>query len=250
MDNNQNFEAVETVNSSEKVSVNKAWSMVMTALKDKLFLVICILTSVSFGLGLLGESMDVIQLLFMIFLWMVFSNVKKGIVDTKSLRRVSGTVYATYIITYVACVALMAAGGLLGIMLLAFGDVFSEQLVTVDGAEWLIELLSGALAYAVVGALVAFALAGLLINIFGFKKIHTFAKSVYMGVDNSTTDFVKNAHGAKTWLWVFGVITLVEGFGYFADGKMMLELQCLVNAATYIVSAILVNKYLAEEQAQ
>ena len=99
-------------------------------------------------------------------------------------------------------------------------------------------------------ALVAFALAGLLINIFGFKKIHTFAKSVYMGVDNSTTDFVKNAHGAKTWLWVFGVITLVEGFGYFANGKMMLELQCLVNAATYIISAILVNKYLAEEQAQ
>jgi hypothetical protein len=67
--------------------------------KDKLFLTICILITVSAVFSCANGTFSVLSVLFTIFLWIIYSQARKGIVDSEKMRCVSGTVYAGYIIT-------------------------------------------------------------------------------------------------------------------------------------------------------
>lgn len=78
------------------------------AFSSNLFLAICVLvtlsTLISFGL---------IQLLFAIFCWIIYSKAKSGSIDAQSMRSVSGTVYASRVICFVCGMLLSVCSAVL-----------------------------------------------------------------------------------------------------------------------------------------
>ena len=59
---------------------------VLGAIKDKLFLIICILLSISCVLSFAGSEMPLIILLAVIFLWIIYSGSKNNIADPDNLK--------------------------------------------------------------------------------------------------------------------------------------------------------------------
>ena len=258
---NCGFESPEGVNScancgavlnQELVSRNPAAEKILAALKDKLFLVICILLSVSLGLGVLAGSFNIITILLVIFLWMVYSNSTKDVVDTKNLRRVSGTVYASYVIANVAFVMLAVAGVIIGLVFDAltkeaeFIAMLEKELATMNleiEVSQIIERLQEGFGWLFAGVFLFVAAVGLIVNLCGLRKIHRLAKSVYMSVDMADLSLIKKANAAKNWLWVFGVCSAIT----VLSGDWMAVVSGGCSAAAYILAAILVKKYLVED---
>ena len=90
--------AGEPVSVSEPI-VNPVGERVMAALKDKMFLAICVLLTVASAISTFsGGGIPAIIILHTVFLWIAYSKVQKNIVDTKQLRNLSGTVYAQYVV--------------------------------------------------------------------------------------------------------------------------------------------------------
>ena len=98
----------------ESVSINPAADVVMPALKDNLFLAICILITIYCGLALVSGTLPLIQVLTTIFLWLVYSQSKEGFVSENHLRNVSGTVYAGYVINNVVFGIIAFCGIIIG----------------------------------------------------------------------------------------------------------------------------------------
>ncbi len=161
-------------------------------LNDKLFLAICILVSVSFGLGLLGGTIEVLSLLFTIFLWILFSKGRKNEISVKQMRCVSGTLFAGFVVQIVGGSAaifggLMCAVAFLALDIGASWDMLVEEVESLggtltldlpsfmtDSVLWLwlmvlIILVAGAVMLA----------AAILLN----KRIHSYAKTLYMSAN-------------------------------------------------------------------
>ena len=68
----------------------------LPALKDPLFLVVCILLSISCLLSLSAGSVPLIDILITVFLWLTYAQARKDIADAGHLRCVSGALYAQY----------------------------------------------------------------------------------------------------------------------------------------------------------
>ena len=104
---------------AEAVSLNPVADKVMSALKDSGFLVLCILMSISCVLSLKG-GFPLINILLTIFLWLTYADVQKGFANEKHLQSISGTVYASYVITNVVSIILIVCGVLFGVLVTAF----------------------------------------------------------------------------------------------------------------------------------
>lgn len=229
--------------------VNIAASKIFTVLKDKLFFVICILMTTDAALSVFG-GVDVLKVLFAVFLWIVYSSAQKGYVDAKNLRCVSGTVYANYVIINVACGILAVCGALLSVMMVFSSEVsdFLDEIISpIGGWQGILpqpeinEVIVGA-AWLIGVIFVLSALVMLVLNLLGMRKIHRFVKSVYMGVMTQNPNF-ENPNGVKTWLMVFGVLSGLSalmsliGFNIFEASAAGCE------AAASIISSILIGKY-------
>lgn len=243
--------AAESV-AAEPVAVNPAYNIVLSAVKDVMFLIICILLSASVIFSLANDGMPVITILLAVFMWIVYANGTKNNLDSKQLRNISGTVYANYVVNNVAFIIVLVCGFIVTAVLLAastsaeyikaFTDEFLSKAPEVNTAialllahySWALGLL-----FAVIGG------AGLAINICGMRKIHMFAKSLYMGVDAQTAYF-PFAKAAKNWLMVFAVF---EGLNVASeDISAMLLAAC--NVAAIILAIILINKYFVKPQVE
>ena len=85
----------------------------LPALKDPLFLVVCILLSISCLLSLSAGSVPLIDILITVFLWLTYAQARKDIADAGHLRCVSGALYAQYVIVYVVAGLLLVVGVIL-----------------------------------------------------------------------------------------------------------------------------------------
>jgi len=101
----------------EKVSINPTADIVLSALKDSAFLIICILMSVATGLQFVVSEFSVINILITIFLWLTYASAQKGFADEKHLQAISGSVYAQYILTNVLSIISIVFGALIGIVM-------------------------------------------------------------------------------------------------------------------------------------
>ena len=99
----------------EAVSLNPAADIVMNALRDKLFLVLCVLMTASCAMSIITSGVSLIYILITIFLWLTYADAQKGFANEKHLRVISGTVYAQYIIINVLSVLLLVSGALVGV---------------------------------------------------------------------------------------------------------------------------------------
>ena len=227
--------------------VNPVGEKVMAALKDKLFLVLCILMTAAAGLSLISGRVPVLEALFSIFLWLAYSKAKNNVVDTNQLKNVSGTVYAQYVLMNVAAGIFLVCGVVCALLMGVLGMAdFSEELLSQFG-EFNLNI-GGALAMASGWIIfVVFAIAAgliLVINLLGWRKIHRFAKSVYQSI-NTYTDGVVYANAAKNWILAFGII---DGISALTSGDFMTILVGGAGAAASIIAYLLLNKYLTDKQ--
>ena len=81
-----NFESEEQI----VAPVQTVADRVLPALKDGIFLAICILMSASCLISLSMDSIPLINILATVFLWLTYAQSRKDIVDAKHLRCVSG----------------------------------------------------------------------------------------------------------------------------------------------------------------
>lgn len=235
--------------------VNVAAQRILPALKDTLFLVLCILMSVSCGLTLISSGPDVISILFTIFLWLVYAQARKDIVDAKHLRCVSGTVYAYYVILNVCAVLLIVLGGLFAVCFNALvsdsafmGELMAEletelSMYEIQSFMQILPSVPGILFF------VIFALAGaliLVINIFSIRYIHRFAKSVYQSVETGKLE-LKHVKATYSWLIVFAVCTGLSLLESLGTNDVMVIISSGASCAIPILAAIMIKKHLPTE---
>ncbi len=228
---------------------------ILTVLKDKLFLVICILMSVSCVTSVFsGGGLPLIAILATIFLWITYSKGREGIVNVGSMRSVSGVVYAEYIIINVCAIIFAVVGILLGGLISLIGTSTELMQSYMEGFSIsglpveidITEALAIGLGWVVAGLFVFIGAIMLVVNIFGWRKLHGFVKSVYVGVQNCGTTPVVNARVAKIWLWVFGIFAAIGALGSMSSFLLLISNGCA--AATYIIGAILVDRYFVEKE--
>lgn len=234
------------------VSSNPAAQTILMALKDKLFFIICILMSVACGASLLSGSLPLLELLFAIFLWITHSQAQKDVADAAHLRRVSGTVYAQYVITNISAVLVAVCGVIVaaGFQILASDPELIEALTSElqqYGGEFNIAVqgitaLTGGVFIAVfliIGALM------FVINLFSVRYLHRFAKSVYQSIQNGVLE-LKHTSAARIWLYIFGVFIGISALSSLASMDIFTAVSNGANCAVCILSAVLINRYFAE----
>lgn len=223
---------------------------ILSALKDSLFFLICILVTGNAVLNLGNGGLPVLEILFSVFLWLTYAKAKKDVVDPGHLRCVSGTVYASYVVTNVVAICCIVCGALVFLFAgsAAFGTAFwAELLNELDlAADTEILFLAeemGGLFLVVFG--VIFLLVGVLVlvlNILSTRKIHRFAKSVYQAAQGSTAGLV-HAKTAGTWLLVMGILCAISSLGSFSS-DITVALAELFDGVASILSYVLIRQYL------
>lgn len=239
----------------ETTNPNPAANKVLAALRDKLFLVICILITVSCAFSTINGALPVIEILLTIFLWLTYSQSRNDIADERYLRCVSGTVYAGYIVTNVLSIIIIVCGILISVLLgvlttnAEFIDALSTELYAdlpffnnlpqaiLATAWWIIGI-----SFVILGVLI------LVINLIGMKKIHRFAKSVYQGVATNNPTFA-NPRSAKNWLIFFAVC---EGISTLSSLKpdLIASIASACSTAAIIIAVILINKCFVSTEIQ
>ncbi|MBQ7045532.1 MAG: zinc ribbon domain-containing protein [Clostridia bacterium] len=226
-------------------AASSAAETVTNVLRDPLFLVICILISASTVIGLLNNTFNIFNILYAIFLWLVYFNSKKEAVDSKLLRNLSGMVFAVFIFNFViigifflAGITVAAAINLVGsdpeLLNQVLNYIGEFDPASIDAFKDLLSL-SGFFFFSVFTVLMA--LSGVL-NFFSYKKIHNFAKSVADSVQNGVLD-LKSITATKVWLIIFAIAEAINIF----ECRSAFDVASLVCAALAPIFAFcLVNK--------
>lgn len=232
-----------------EVAVNPVAEKILGVLKDKLFFVICILVTASAGLALLSGGIQPLTILFSVFLWLIYSQSQKGIVNAEYIKNVSGTVYANYIINNVLGSIIIVVGIVLGI-LFSFSGIapkIAEALkITIGNYSGNLAALPTAMA-TIAGILftVIFIVAGatvLVLNFFSIRQIHKFVKSTYKSVMSGVFE-IEKIQAARIWLMVMGIIAAVSAL---FTGSALTILAGGASAAAGILASLLIKKHIEE----
>ena len=241
---------------AEPVSINPAADRVMPALKDGMFLSVCVLLSAYCVLSLATGAIPIIQILATVFLWLTFAESGKGFVSENHLRCVSGTVYAGYIVNNVVFGIVGVCGAFLGAVLswlagtAEFEELLAEILYDADVSLADIDLIDILLSLG--GWLIGFvfvvaAAIGLTVNILGMRKIHRFIKSTYQSVTYGAINF-ENPNGAKFWLMFFGVCSAISAVSSLATAQPIAAIANGCMAAAQIIGSVLIKKHITATQ--
>ena len=93
-------------------------SKMLSLFGDKMFLAMCVLLSVAAGIGVIsGGGFSVTTILFTIFLWLLYSDAKKSVVEVSKMRVISGTLFAQFVLSIISVVCI--AIGVVVIVVLA-----------------------------------------------------------------------------------------------------------------------------------
>ena len=243
---------------------------IIAALRDPLFLIICILWSVATAISTLNAGFfNVTSVLLTVFLWIVYAKAKRGETPQSALRCISGVVYAQYIVNFV----LAGLVCLLGILLMVVFTVLRAEGMSLSDFNmfiweylpeefWSMGASIATAFFVVIGITLIVAAAGIVvINLLGFRRIHRFAKSVY---ENAYDDVsLPGAKAAHIWLLVFGIACAVSIptslFSVLLSGSVtgsvdgmgimsVLVMGC--SAAVAILAAILVKKHYCKATAE
>lgn len=246
MDNNQN----NFYGQAEPIKFTKN---IFDAIRDPLFLVICILTSVIVAL-----SFDLIYLLLMIGMWMIFAAVKNGNSPLPGAKLCAGTLKALYILCWVAIPFMFVGGATLfifsPILIAMFESALDNGLGHIIDLESFFEELEqfsdlgisdeSLWVIMIIGAGVALMIAAivlLLFNIFFYKKLYVFAESLRDNISDPTQPIL-HANTVKTWMLVFAIISGISALGFVFTDQFLLS---GTTTANYILLYIWVKKNFA-----
>ncbi len=222
---------------------------IMTQLvKDSIFTVMCILYTAGIVFLLISRELPIIKILMAIFLWLLYAQCKNGIVDSKYMRCISGTIFASCV---VRCV--------LGCLLVAFGFFLVAVAAMMEtSSQWRefyfiispyidrynrIDSIGRGYEYQFLAimavVLIMAAIIFIIINVAGMRSIHRLAKSLYKSLNDGKWNIVCGS--ARTWLMVFGVFT---GYAAIMSGEVFSFFGGGCVAAALILGSVLVKKYL------
>ena len=240
-------------NSEEEtvIPVQTVADRILPVLKDSLFLAICILMSVVSLISLSLGNLPVIEILATVFLWLTYAQATKGIVDTKHLRCISGTVYAQYVINYVVA-GLIFVTGIIIAAAFSFvmqdpslaGSIQSALYELNDTAAILSDLIlagSGVLVMVVFAVCAGFAV---LVNIFITRYIHRFIKSVYTSVNANTLE-LKYVTAASVCLFIISGCSCISALTALPSVTSMLYNG--TTCATTLIAGLLIRKYFPDK---
>lgn len=219
---------------------------VLKMLQNKLFLAICILVSASTVLSLSSDGLPLLSILMSVFLWLTFAQSRSGIANPQHMRCISGTIYAEYVIAWVASILLAVCGGIFALAsgFISGNQAIKDQLMLElpelmgDSAfiiEWLVVSGMGILAFLIL----ALAVGSALINIFGLRSVHRFARSVYRSVLSGDLRLEKQ-QAAKSWAIVFGVFSAISALTNLSNVTAALSEGCI--AAAWFIGSHLIRQ--------
>ncbi len=234
----------------EPVSLNPAADIVLPALRDKLFLALCILMTILCGLSLAMTCIPVLNILFTIFLWLAYADAQKGIANEKHLQCVSGTVYAQYIIVNVASIIFIVCGVLFGVMFSAMVDdsdfiiEFTKQFERfgINPAD-ISQSISYMLVWILGGLFIFIGVIALVFNMLMMRKIHRFAKSVYQGIMFQNPEFEK-PETVRNWFIFIAVCGGINVITSITAAEPISILSSICSMAITIIVTILINKHI------
>lgn len=244
-DNDEDAHFCINCGSSLAYNRNPLEGIMSRLLKDSLFMVLCILYSIGVVFSLLSRDIQVIRILMVIFLWLLYAQSKRGTVDSKYMRYISGTIFASYIVRWIlGCLLVLCGFFLLAVAIMMESSSQWETLYSAirpyiegynriggDYADLFLVLFSCLL---ILGAIIA-----IIINVAGMRSIHRFAQSLYRSLEEGQWNMVK-CGSARIWLMIYGVFGALSAsrsrnaFSFLGEG-------CL--AAAVIIGSVLVKKY-------
>ena len=219
-----------------QIPANPAAQRILPMLKDALFLVLCILVSVSCVMSISVGSTSIIDILIAVFLWLTYAQSHKDIADAKHLRCVSGAVYANYIVTSVLAGLLVVLGLLFNAVI---GFVTSDPMfletalagVSEVDLEMLNEILAIVPSAIILAVFIFIAAIIVVLNIFSMRYIHRFVQSVYKSIEAGALN-LKHVSAAKTWMFIFGGFSAISIFS--AEGTTAM-IAVASECAAYII---------------
>ena len=223
-------------------------------LRSPIFLAVCILFTVAAVTSLLAGlpesvSLPVFEVLFAIFCWVLYLKARSDEVSSVHVRNVSGTVFAYTIVLYVF-------GGILTLASLAMPSVMEtflkdpqflaalREAAGIDAStealfQEYLEILPTVMSvvFFVVGVVL------ILVTVFGIRRIHGYAKSLYHNVDNPTLP-VLHSKGACGWLITCGILVAINGL---TQQLVLSMVSGICVGVAYILLGILIPKLTPEE---
>ncbi len=218
-------------------------------LKSKKMLVLCLLITVSATFSLISGSLSVLAILASVFLWICYSKAIKDEVSVTQLRNISGTVYAGYVINYVAYITLLVCGiifiitfaflssdqSFIDSLIQEFRDIVSQNILI------LIEKYLAAYGFILSLLLTLASIVSIIINAVGMRSIHRFIKTAYTGIQTGQTEN-HYAHRAKNWLIVFGVFYGISALASLTSTNLLPVISTGCIAAAMFVASSIINK--------
>ncbi len=232
----------------EDIRLTPLESKLLFAFNDKLFLIIAILTTTTSLLSFACKGLPVMSILFSIFLWIAYSNAKKGFVSKNNLRAISGTVYAEYLINNIFAIFTIVLGFVVGILMSivsvdadTIASFIQEKIdITFINLDQILNFCLKIPALLFIVASIIVAVYVLIPNLLWLHKVHNFAKSLYTNLEND----IENPEiplKARNSLFILSSIVITESIITYSGVLSFLTAATLSVAG--VLTAILIDKY-------
>jgi len=240
--------------------------------KDPMFTAVTILITIAAVLssfsydsttGSVSVSFGILTILYAIALWLIFAAARNSEkFSGTGLAMASGVVKASFIIIWVAIVFMLLAGAAFMIggpqimNSLPLDDLFASGAISISGlpegsdlsiygilpSEINIGVLTTIAAVVVLIAAVIF----VIVNIFFFRNLHKFTKSVCVSLAEDSLD-IKKANTSRLWLLVLGIINAVgfvlSAIGVSDIGSVLPTIASGCNVAATILASVMIKKH-------
>jgi hypothetical protein len=227
---------------------------ILPALRDPLFLVVCILLSVTCLMSLMVGSVPLINILITVFLWLTYAQANKDIADANHLRCVSGAVYAQYVISYVVAVLVLVMGVILSVALNAVGgsmpglwDEVLGELAQEETFAIVMAMLPSVSGAVIIVLCAIVTIAVIVFNIFTMRYLHRFAKSVYRSIEQGTCA-LECVNAAKIVLFILGGFAVISGLSSLGKGQFNGFISNVSSGGCSIIAGLLVRKHLEPKE--
>lgn len=227
---------------------------ILAFIKNDLFLVICILLTVSVATSLFSGGFNIINILITIFAWLTYAGGRKNVVEHNHIRVISGSIYAMYVINNVAAIIMAVTGAIYSVTMLGLPflsginieKIITEEIgpmITVSAA---VLALISAMAMFLGLFLIVIAIIMLILNVAGLKKIHLFIQSLYKSAEAGEENLV-GANKVQPWIIIFAVITVLSALSSISSGELMEFLSNGIFAAALIIFSVLIGKHFCDK---
>ncbi len=213
----------------------------ISAFSDNSFMIVCILTTISAVISSVSGFVDIIGILFAIFMWLTYSVAKKGVIYSKYMRFTSGMVYTIKIMFWFG----FGVYVLIAIFSLAVPSLTASTFHnTFNYYNSLFEFLAVDIGIIMFLVYIIYAVVFALTNILFYNPAHKLAKSMYKSVDVGELN-LEHFSKTKNCALFMAVVKILMALVSHGGIKSIASAVCL--CAAYIIIHFWLNKYFGTE---